>query len=212
MNGTMIDDMKYHEDAWYRILNEELGKKMNRQEVKEQMFGKNEELFDRVFGKGKFSESEKKEWSLKKEKEYQAAYKPYLSLLPGLQEFFAAAKDAGIKMAIGTAASPFNVDFVLNNLPIKQFFDVVLNADDVETSKPDPEIFLKCAKKLEIDPKDCLVFEDAPNGVLAAQNAGMDAVAILSYNRRGDFEKYGNVQMTVSDYNDPQLKQLTGKK
>src|SRR5579872_6075200 len=116
LNGTMIDDMRYHSAAWFAILNEDLKAGLTREEVDRQMYGKNEELLDRVFGKGRFSPQELAEISRKKELSYQSAFRPYLALIAGLPEFLERASRHAIRMAIGSAAIPFNIDFVLDNL------------------------------------------------------------------------------------------------
>ena len=76
LNGTMIDDMRYHTQAWYDMLNNELGARLSWEQVKQEMYGKNEELLMRVFGKDRFSTDEMQHWSLEKERRYQAAFRP----------------------------------------------------------------------------------------------------------------------------------------
>lgn len=198
LNGTMIDDMSYHIRAWYKILNE-LGANISMEKVKEECYGKNHELLERVFP-GRFSEEEKNKMSLEKEKQYQAEFKPHLKLLPGLADFLEQSHQAGIKMAIGSAAIIFNVDFVLDGLGIRKYFDAIVSADDVSTSKPDPETFLKCAVQLNIAPADCIVFEDAPKGVECALNAGMDVVVITLMHEKEEFLQYPNIIRFIKDY------------
>jgi beta-phosphoglucomutase family hydrolase len=198
LNGTMIDDMSYHIRAWYRILNE-LGANISIERVKEECYGKNNELLERVFP-GRFSEEEKNAMSLEKEKQYQSKFKPHLELLPGLLTFLEQAYQAGIKMAIGSAAIMFNIDFVLDNLGIRKYFGALVSADDVTKSKPDPETFLKCAKQLNISPEDCIVFEDAPKGVESALNAGMETVVITLMHEKEDFLQYPNITRFIKDY------------
>src|ERR1700753_2006478 len=84
LNGTMIDDMKYHSAAWFSILNDDLKAGLTREEVNRQMYGKTEERLDRIFGEGRFTPEELAEISRKKELSYQAAFRPYLQLIPGL--------------------------------------------------------------------------------------------------------------------------------
>jgi beta-phosphoglucomutase len=74
LNGTMIDDMQYHIKAWHRILND-LGADISLERMKEECYGKNDELLERMFP-GRFSEVEKQSMSLEKERKYQAQYKP----------------------------------------------------------------------------------------------------------------------------------------
>jgi beta-phosphoglucomutase len=67
-----------------------------------------------------------------------------------------------IPMAIGSAAIIYNIDFVLDGLNIRHYFPVIVAAENVAMSKPDPETYLKCADQLGVSYSDCIVFEDAP--------------------------------------------------
>lgn len=194
----MIDDMDYHIDAWFEIVNN-LGADLTRDRVKSECYGKNYELIDRIFP-GRFTDDEKHSMSLEKEKAYQQAFRPKLKLIRGLDATLAKAKDAGIKMAIGSAAIRFNIDFVLDGLGIRHYFDAIVSADDVSNSKPDPETFSRCARQLAVDPSECLVFEDVPKGVESAQLAGMDAVVILGIHQAGEFSQYDNIIGFIRDY------------
>jgi beta-phosphoglucomutase len=200
LNGTMIDDMAFHVDVWYNIVVNRFGASLSKEEVKSHMYGKNEEVLVRIFGDKKFSPDELAYISINKEKEYQQLFKPHLKLLPGLQLFLERAHLANIKMAIGSAAIPFNIDFVLDNLNIRQYFGAVVSAMDVAKSKPHPETFLRAAERLRADPSTCIVFEDAPKGVEAAQNAGMKAVVITTMHEESEFRQYNNVVLFVNDY------------
>lgn len=204
----MIDDMPYHSAAWFSILNDDLKAGLTREEVDRQMYGKNEELLDRVFGKGRFTPQELAEISHKKELSYQAAFRPYLQLIPGLPAFLEKARQHGMRMAIGSAAIPFNIDFVLDNLGIRHYFDAIVSAEDVEVSKPDPETFTKAARILGVSPEACIVFEDAPKGVEAALNAGMRSVVLTTMHEKEEFGRYPNVLRYIVDYTDPTLDEL----
>ncbi len=198
LNGTMIDDMQYHIKAWHRILNE-LGANISLERMRDECYGKNNELLDRMFP-GRFTEEEKNRMSLEKEKQYQQEFKPHLQLLPGLDSFLENAHQSGIKMAIGSAAIMFNINFVLDGLNIRHYFDAIVSADDVKDSKPNPETYLKCAAALNISPADCLVFEDAPKGVEAALNAEMESVVITLMHEKEDFNQYQNIISFIKDY------------
>lgn len=208
MNGTMINDMHHHEKAWFDILNEDLDANMTMEQVKSHMYGKNEELFERVFGKDFYSADDVAAWSLKKEQRYQQDFLPHLKLIDGLDKFLARAREQHIKMAIGTAASPFNVDYVLNNIPVKSYFDAIITADDVPVSKPNPDVFLKCADDLGVAYADCIVFEDSPKGVQAAKNAGMKSIVLKTYHAEEEFSHLDNVLLFADDYTDERLNVL----
>lgn len=200
LNGTMIDDMSYHAQAWYDILNNDLKAGLTWDEVKVQMYGKNAELLVRIFGENYFPQEQIEELSFEKERRYQNAYLPNLRLIKGLQPFLENAEQAGILMAIGSAAIPFNINFVLDNLHLRHFFKAIVSADDVATSKPDPETFIKCAQLLNFAPEDCIVFEDAPKGVEAAENAGMKTVVLTTMHSKDEFINYNNIIAFIEDY------------
>ncbi len=208
MNGTMIDDMDYHSLVWGNIMNGVLNANLTPEQLKLQMYGKNEEVLERIFGKGRFTIDEMNELALEKERAYQKAYLPHLQLIDGLDAFLKKALNMHIPISIGTAAIPFNVDFVLNNLNLKPYFSAVITANDVNESKPHPETFLKCAAAMQVPAQDCIVFEDSPKGVEAALNAGMKAVAITTMHVAADFNKYNNVLFCIADYTDPKLQSL----
>jgi beta-phosphoglucomutase family hydrolase len=207
LNGTMIDDMHYHLKVWHRIVTE-LGATLTEAEVKKEMYGKNQDLLIRVFGEGKFTEEEMEEISIRKEKLYQEIYKPDLSLIPGLFEFLGKARKKDILMAIGSAAIPFNINFVLDNLNLHNYFKAIVSATDVSKSKPHPETYLKAAKLIGVDPEECVVFEDAPKGVEAALNAGMKCITITTMHEEHEFAAYPNILLFVKDYNDQKLLNL----
>ncbi len=208
LNGTMIDDMEFHSAAWYSILNDDLKANLTKEEVNREMYGKNEELLDRIFGKGMFTKEELAEISNKKEQHYQAAFRPHLQLIAGLPRLLEEAKDHQIRMAIGSAAIPFNIDFVLDNLRIRHYFQAIVSADDVTISKPDPETFEKAARILGVPPKDCIVFEDAPKGVEAALRAGMSSIVLTTMHEKSAFQRFTNVLRYIADYTDPSLEEI----
>ncbi len=198
LNGTMVNDMPYHIKAWHEKIIE-LGGVLTLEEMKHQCYGKNDELLERVFP-GKYSLEDRIKMGNEKEAIYRNEFKPYLKLINGLDQFIEKAHEQNILMAIGSAAIMDNIDFVIQNMDIEHYFDVIISANDVEQSKPDPETFLKCAEALSVDPADCLVFEDTPKGVECALNAGMDAVVILGEHEAAEFEQFKNVIHLVKDY------------
>lgn len=199
LNGTMIDDMSYHIQAWYQLLNY-LGADLSYEEVKDQCYGKNDELLERIFP-GRFTLKEKENISIEKERRYQQEFRPRMKLITGLDQLLEATCASNIKMAIGSAAIRFNIDFVLDGLNIRSYFSSIVSADDVIKSKPDPETYLKCAEDLQVSPKDCIVFEDSPKGVEAAANANMKAVVITTMSKESEFSQFDNILTFINNYN-----------
>ncbi|MCR5888452.1 HAD family phosphatase [Hymenobacter sp. J193] len=208
LNGTMIHDMDYHTRAWQALLNEELGGSFTWEEVKPQMYGKNQEVLVRMLGEGRLTDEEMQRLSLQKERRYQAEYRPHLALLPGLPEFLEKAHQRQIPMAIGSAAIPFNIDFVLDTLGIRHYFSAIVSADDVTQSKPHPETFLQAAAQLGVAPANCLVFEDVPKGAEAALNAGMPAIILTTTHQIEEFRHLPNIRHFAADFQDNFVQEL----
>lgn len=90
------------------------------------------------------------------------------------------------KTALVTSTERSYVDIVFDKLDIGSFFDILVTGDMVSNGKPDPECYLIAAEKLDVSPYECVVFEDAPSGVLAGKNAGMRVVAVPNTYVKGD--------------------------
>ena len=85
-------------------------------------------------------------------------------------------RERGYKLAIGSSSK--NAGFILERIGLKGFFDAVSDGNNITNSKPDPEVFLKAARFLGVEPEACLVVEDARAGLMAAVNGNMDCAAI----------------------------------
>jgi len=100
-----------------------------------------------------------------------------LPSIPGAIELVKFLAKASHPLALASSASAKRIELFLTKLGLKQQFKVIASGDDVEHSKPAPDIFLLAAKKLGVKPSDCIVIEDAENGVRAAHSAGMKCIA-----------------------------------
>ncbi len=198
LNGTMVNDMPYHIEAWHKKIIS-LGGNLTLDEMKYQCYGKNDELLERVFP-GKYSMEEKIKLGNEKEAIYRIEFKPSLKLIDGLATFLQSASSKKIKMAIGSAAINENINFVIDNLQIRHHFEAIVSANNVNQSKPHPETFLMCAEQLKLHPNDCVVFEDTPKGVECALNAGMKAIVILGEHTANEFASFSNVIKCINNY------------
>ena len=206
MNGTIINDMPWHIKIWNQMFNE-LGAGYTLEQTKEELYGKNGEILERIFP-GRFTNDEKDALEVEKEKRYQHLYRNEMQLINGLDLFFEKAFEKNIAIGLGTAAIRFNVDFILDGLNIRKYFKGVVAADDVTISKPNPETFLQCASLLNVAPQDCIVFEDSPKGIETALNAGMKSVALTTMHSPEEFAGYDNIICIINDYSDKKLEQL----
>lgn len=104
-----------------------------------------------------------------------------LGALPGAKDFIAKAKAKGLKLAVASAADRMKVNMNLREIGIpEETFDAVVTGSDVIHKKPHPEIFLTAAEKMGLHPGQCLVVEDAVNGIKAGRAAGCRCLGILT--------------------------------
>lgn len=179
LDGVIVDTAKYHYLAWKRLA-EELGFEFT-EEQNERLKGvsrmKSLDILLEI-GNKNFSQEEKVKLAEKKNNWYVE----YISrmgedeILPGTKEFLAVVREKGLKTSLGSVSK--NSMLILNNLKLIDYFDAIIDGNKVKKAKPDPEVFLLGAEELKVDPKNCVVFEDAQAGIEAAINAGMYSIGI----------------------------------
>lgn len=206
MDGTMVDNMMVHHEAWQRKL-ASLGIELSMAEVKEHIHGVNEEILERLFG-NRFTPEERKRIAWEKELEYREIFADRLQLIHGLDLFLAETHHAGIAMAIGTAAPPENVDFVLDRLNLRSYFTGIIHARHVSKGKPDPETFVMAAQTIGVPVRNCLVFEDSLAGAKTAKNAGCHAVIVTSTHAREEFQEFDHILKFINDFSEITLKEI----
>ncbi|MBS7808543.1 HAD family phosphatase [Variovorax sp. PCZ-1] len=179
MDGTMIDSMPFHARSW-EVFAQRHGVKMDLPELMRRTTGRTGtecmgELFGRVM-----SVAEALPLVQEKEQIYRDMFAPVFAEVRGFKAFEAAARDLGLKIAVGTAGDIHNVEFALSHLKLPQAPQAVIRGDMGLPGKPEPAIFLEAARAVSVRPNGAIVFEDAPLGIEAALRAGMRAVAICS--------------------------------
>lgn len=178
MDGVIIDNHEYHFNAWMAFA-KKYNFELNSEIYRDTFNGKtNTDLFNMIFGD--ISTDEIQKYSDEKEGLYQSLYAEKMKALPGLFDFLDFLKKRKIKIALGTSAPTPNVDFILDPLKLRHYFDAIVDGGQVSKGKPDPEIYLLCAMKLGLDPKDCVVFEDSFAGLESGERAGCKIVALAT--------------------------------
>jgi HAD superfamily hydrolase (TIGR01509 family) len=168
--------------------------------MQQRMYGKrNDEIVRDFFGED-LSADEVFERGAAKESLYRDMLGPRLSesLTPGLREFLARHRD--IPAAVATNAEPANVDFVLRGAKLSDAFRAVVDGHQVANPKPHPEVFLRAADQMGVEPRFCIVFEDSYAGVQAGLAAGMTVVGVTTTH-----SDLPGVSLQISDFNDPTL-------
>lgn len=178
MDGVVVDNHQYHFKAWMDFASK-YKFPLNEQIYREKFNGKtNADLFKMIFGD--ISQDQIDAYAEEKESQYKKIYEKDMKPLKGIVDFFDFLNAQGYKVALGTSAPPSNVDFVLDKLFLRKYFHVIVDGTMVLNGKPDPEVYVKCATKLDIDPKFCVVFEDSLAGLESGARAGCKVVGVAT--------------------------------
>lgn len=132
-----------------------------------------------------------------------------LEVLPGVIDYLDAAEDMGLQLAVASSSPENWVRGHLARLGLYERFDAIKTADDVKRTKPDPELYVAAMQALEVAPDEAIVFEDSPNGVLAAKAAGVFAVAVP--NRITEQLKLEHADLRLTSLADMQLAELIAR-
>ncbi|WP_068783608.1 beta-phosphoglucomutase [Paenibacillus phocaensis] len=182
LDGVITDTAKYHYEAW-KLLADELGcpfdRKFNEQLKGIDRMASLEKILSQLPDGGKFYTMEQKqEWAARKNENYQLLIKRVdeSDILPGILDLFRDLKQAGIPSGLASASR--NARTLVRQLKVESYFDVIVDPASVAHGKPAPDIFLKAAEEMGVDPRYCVGVEDAEAGIRAIQSAGMFAVGV----------------------------------
>lgn len=188
IDGTLVDNMHLHAEA-FGVFAKRHGLPPLTQADRARLDGRrNSEIFPILFKR----EVPRGEWlAYEHEKEglYRELSKGRLYPLNGLHDLIERLKVERIPIALATSAPKPNVVHTLAELDLAAEFPVIVRGDEVARGKPAPDVFIEAARRLCVEPADCLVFEDAPMGIEAAQAAGMRVVALTTSFQASHFER-----------------------
>ena len=187
IDGTLVDNMHLHAEA-FGVFAERHGLPPLMQDDRARLDGRrNSEIFPILFNR----DVPREEWlAYEHEKEglYRELSRGRLSPLNGLHDLIEQLREERIPIALATSAPKANVVHTLAELDLAAEFPVIVRGDEVARGKPAPDVFIEAARRLGVDPAECLVFEDAPMGIEAAQAAGMRVVALTTSFGASHFE------------------------
>ena len=179
VDGTMVSNTAYHRQAWFELC-ARYGISMTHEAYHIKIHARsNDQIVPNLFGP-EVDERFIRKIELEKESLYQELFRPVMRETPGLTDLLAALNQAGIPCGAASNSPKANVDFVLDGLGIRGHFSAIFCRDDVAVGKPDPELLLRTAARLNLPPNRCLVIEDSVSGFAAARNAGMPYVVITA--------------------------------
>jgi len=204
MDGVLIDSHPAHKRAWAQFL-ASLDRRTSDEELEFVMDGRKREEILRHF-LGDLSSERIEEYGRQKNEHFKESAAA-LRIIAGVGEFIDTLESAGIPMAVATCASEARARDILRQLGLYSRFAAIVTANDVAKGKPDPEIFVRAAKQLQLTPQSLLVVEDAVSGVQAAKSAGMKCLGIAAEGRAGKLMKAG-ADCVIPDYRQISLSQV----
>lgn len=179
LDGVIVDTAKYHYLAWKKLANQ-LGFEFTEEQ---------NELFKGVsrkrcleilleIGNREATQEEFDTWMVEKNVDYLEYIEKMdaSEILPDVPRVLELLKNNNIPIALGSASK--NAQPILEKVGLLHYFDAIVDGNNVTKAKPDPEVFLLAAEQLNVDAKDCIVFEDAVAGIEAANSAKMISIAI----------------------------------
>jgi HAD superfamily hydrolase (TIGR01509 family) len=209
MDGVLVDTAEYHFQSW-KVSLEELGITLNREDFIKTFGMNNAGILEIVFGR-KPEPDELNRIDIRKESLFRDLIKGKAEPLPGVLFWLRQFKDWGVKQAITSSAPPENIEFLVNELMIKEYFNVLISGSDLP-GKPNPDVFLKAASHFRVLPENCIVVEDAVAGVEGAKRAGMKCIAVTTTNPAGALEKADLILDNLEDLSKEVFLSLLNKK
>jgi beta-phosphoglucomutase family hydrolase len=180
-DGIIIDSAKQHEESWNLLANE-LEVPMTHEMFVESFGMRNVTIIPELFAWCAPHDTARiKELGDRKEALYRdIVRRDGIEPLPGVRDLLTALKEANIPCSVGSSTPRENIECIIGLAGLDHFFNAITAAEDVSRGKPDPEVFLIAARKIDRDPARCVVFEDAHVGIEAGIAAGMKTVAVAT--------------------------------
>ncbi len=179
MDGVLVDSFHAHLEAWRAMAHDQrLDFHPDRFAA---VFGRtSRELMAELWPHRSYSDAQIATLDERREAAYRQIVRDNFPAMPGAAELIDSLHADGFQLALGSSGPPENANLVLQKLGRRQLFDAVVTGRDVRRGKPDPEVFLTAALRLNVPPNSCAVIEDAPAGIAAANAAGMLSIGLAT--------------------------------
>ena len=209
MDGVVLDSNPYHKQVWKDYM------ARFDIEVTDEIF---EEIVSGTTGKEAvkklidkdISDEQAKEHTAKMDAEYRNRIKGAIKPLNGLVSFLDEIVQQKLKYALATSAPSENIKLVMEQTQLKNYFSVIINRDHIINGKPHPDIYIKTAEVLDVNPEDCIVFEDSLAGVTAAINAKMAVVGVTTTHSADELKEAGAI-FTINDFSEISVEEVIDK-
>ncbi len=204
MDGVICHTNPFHSQA-FKIFFEKRNLFPSEEEFILHMYGKNNGYILSHFLGRKIEGEELLLLEDEKESLFREIYKSEVDPIPGFLNFFSMLKSKDLPTGVATSAPRANLDLIIGTLNLYDLLESKLASEDVSRHKPDPEVYLKSAFLLGVEPNRCLVFEDSFSGASAGLNAGMKVVGVLSTHTKEELPK---CDLYIEDYTELDLSQI----
>ncbi len=196
MDGVIVDNHKYHLGAWIEF-SKRHGFDLNEEEYKRHINGRTIVATMSHFFPAIKNRDEIMKLGNEKEEIYREIYRAHQKPVEGLVDFLEEAQSAGIKIGVGSSAPPENIVFTLDGLDLRKYFRVIVNGSEVSTGKPHPEVYLKLAEKLGVDPRSSIVLEDALSGIEAGRASGAKVIGLATTHEASELQ---HTDLVINDF------------
>jgi len=187
LDGVIADTGTYHCRAWQDVF-QRRGVNFTEEDFKRYFGQRNDTIIRSTLGRN-VSPEEFDTIAAEKEENYRRRVAGNIKPLPGAAELIRALREHGVKMAIASSAPMENIQLIIRGLGIDDCFQAIVWGREVAEGKPSPEVFMLAATKLGVEPRDCVVIEDAVAGVAAAKRAAMKCLAVTNSHSRNSLQE-----------------------
>jgi len=206
MDGVIADTAPYHLKAWQKVF-QKRGVNFTEDDFKHHFGQRNDTITRNTLGE-QISQSEIDTVAGEKEETFRKLVSQNIKPLPGAIKLMKALSEYGIKIALASSAPIENIRLVTQSLGIDNCFQTIVSGRDVAEGKPSPQGFLLAAQKLGVEPKHCIVIEDAIAGVSACKRAGMRCIAVTNTHPRESLTEADHIVDTLEAVSVPDLEEL----
>lgn len=203
MDGVIVDTNVFHKKAIHQFC-EKYGFALTEEQLRTTIYGRtNKDWITNLFGT--LTQEQLSAYAHEKEQLFRDLYLPHIKPVKGLLEFLIKLKEQNIPTAIATSAPPENVEFVLENIPIRKYFNTILDERVVTHGKPNPEIYIQTAAALGFKNEKCIVIEDSLSGVTAGRKSGSKVIGITTTHTAAELT---DANFIIQDFDDLNISML----
>ena len=204
MDGTIVDSIPFHKKSW-----EIFSKTYPIDNLEDKLTSQNKggtitEIMKFLMPDYKNNKTKIEELGNLKESIFREIYKPYIKPLPGFIKFIRNAKMSNLSINLASNGDHNNIKFIIECIDCNSYFNFKIGSNDVKKGKPNPEMFIKIMEKINVLPKECLIFEDSIEGVKAGLKSGSKVVGVTTTHSKAKLISLG-CSFTIKNYEDDNL-------